>query len=178
MTTLVHERAEEYLRLRRALGFRLEHEGHLLPQFAGYLQQQYVDPRYPNINAPMFGLVGYWNPIRELWVKPFIRRTVEESALAGTSAYINTSGGLDVDWRVRPNIRVEGHGDYSVADYNAIAGTQNRYDQYYTFRAGLQYLLNPNFWVGPSYQFIHRTSNIANSDYDDNMVMLRLGARM
>ncbi len=39
MTTLLHERAEEYLRLRRALGFRLEHEGHLLPQFAGYLQQ-------------------------------------------------------------------------------------------------------------------------------------------
>jgi integrase/recombinase XerD len=39
MTTLLHERAEEYLRLRRALGFRLEHEGHLLPQFADYLQQ-------------------------------------------------------------------------------------------------------------------------------------------
>jgi integrase len=39
MTTLLHERAEEYLRLRRALGFRLEHEGRLLPQFAGYLQQ-------------------------------------------------------------------------------------------------------------------------------------------
>jgi integrase/recombinase XerD len=39
MTTLLHERAEEYLWLRRALGFRLEHEGHLLPQFAGYLQQ-------------------------------------------------------------------------------------------------------------------------------------------
>jgi integrase len=39
MTTLLHERAEEYLRLRRALGFRLEHDGHLLPQFADYLQQ-------------------------------------------------------------------------------------------------------------------------------------------
>lgn len=39
MTTLVHERAEEYLRLRRALGFRLRHEGYMLPQFADYLQQ-------------------------------------------------------------------------------------------------------------------------------------------
>ena len=28
MTTLLHERAEEYLRLRRALGFRLEYDGH------------------------------------------------------------------------------------------------------------------------------------------------------
>ena len=34
MTTLLHERAEEYLRLRRALGFRLRHEGYILPQFA------------------------------------------------------------------------------------------------------------------------------------------------
>jgi integrase/recombinase XerD len=39
MTTLLHERAQEYLRLRRALGFRLRHEGYILPQFAGYLEQ-------------------------------------------------------------------------------------------------------------------------------------------
>ncbi len=39
MMTLLHERAEEYLRLRRALGFRLRHEGYVLPQFAGYLAQ-------------------------------------------------------------------------------------------------------------------------------------------
>ena len=39
MTTLLHERAQEYLRLRRALGFRLRHEGYILPQFADYLEQ-------------------------------------------------------------------------------------------------------------------------------------------
>jgi integrase len=39
MTTLLHERAQEYLRLRRALGFRLRNEGRVLPQFAGYLEQ-------------------------------------------------------------------------------------------------------------------------------------------
>ena len=39
MTTLMHERADEYLRLRRALGFRLRLEGYRLPQFADYLQQ-------------------------------------------------------------------------------------------------------------------------------------------
>ena len=39
MTTVLHERAQEYLRLRRALGFRLRREGDILPQFAGYLEQ-------------------------------------------------------------------------------------------------------------------------------------------
>lgn len=40
MTTLLHERAEEYLQLRRALGFQLRYPGHVLPQFADYLEQR------------------------------------------------------------------------------------------------------------------------------------------
>ena len=40
MTTLLHERVQEYLRLRRALGFRLEYDGRRLSQFADYLQRQ------------------------------------------------------------------------------------------------------------------------------------------
>jgi integrase/recombinase XerD len=40
MTVTLGERAEEYLRLRRALGFRLRREGQVLPQFAGYLERQ------------------------------------------------------------------------------------------------------------------------------------------
>jgi integrase/recombinase XerD len=39
MTMLLHERADEYLRLRRALGYQLRHEGRFLPQFADYLEQ-------------------------------------------------------------------------------------------------------------------------------------------
>jgi integrase/recombinase XerD len=39
MTTLLHEQVQEYLRLRRALGFRLRHEGRRLPQFADYLER-------------------------------------------------------------------------------------------------------------------------------------------
>ena len=112
-------------------------------------------------------------------MKPFIRRTVDDSALQGTAAYINTSGGLDVNYHVLPNIRLDGHADYTVADYTALSpGTSNQYDQYFTFRAGVQYLPTPNFYVGPTYQFIHRTSNQFNGDYDQNVIMLRLGARL
>ena len=69
--------------------------------------------------------------------------------------------------------------DYSVADYGAQSrASSNRYDQYYTFRAGVMYLPTSNFYIGPTYQFIHRTSNQFNYDYDQNIVMLRLGARL
>jgi hypothetical protein len=146
--------------------------------FAGYIHQDYRDPRYPVVQGVAFGLTGYWNPIRELFVKPFVRRTIEDSALLGTSAYLNTAAGLDVDYRVRPNVKIDGHFDYSVADYSVSSATAGRYDQYITFRTGVLYYPTREFFVGPSYQFTHRTSNGVNSDFDQNLIMLRLGARL
>ena len=76
--------------------------------FAGYLQQNYNNSAaFPTISVPTFGLTGYWNPIRELWVKPFVRRTVDDSALTQSVAYINTSAGLDVNYHMRPNVRYD-----------------------------------------------------------------------
>ncbi|MBS0522067.1 MAG: outer membrane beta-barrel protein [Proteobacteria bacterium] len=147
--------------------------------FAGYIQQNYSDSRFTQVSVPTFGLTGYWNPIRELMFKPFVRRTVEDSALTTAVAYISTAFGADVNYQVRPNIEFDVHGDYSLADYLPFPGvTSQRYEQYLTLRAGLLYRPTPNFYVGPSYQFMHRTSNQPVSDYDQNMIMLRLGARL
>jgi hypothetical protein len=146
--------------------------------FAGYLQQNYEDVRFRTVQAFTFGLTGYWNPMRELWVKPFVRRTVDDSSLASSAGYLNTAFGLDVNYNFRPNIRVDAHGDYSIADYQAISTASNQYDQYYTARIGVMYLPTRNFFVGPVYQFIHRTSNQFNSNYDQNLIMLKLGARL
>lgn len=147
--------------------------------FAGYLQQFYYDSQFANVSVPTFGITGFWNPMRELWIKPFVRRTVDDSALTTSAAYVNTVGGLDVNYHIRPNVRLNGHADYAIADYQPVAGTPgNRYDQYLTFRADVMYLLTPNFFVGPSYQYITRWSNQPNSNYDQNLIMLRLGTRI
>jgi hypothetical protein len=147
--------------------------------FAGYLQQNYQDSRLQTISAPMFGLTGYWNPIRELMIKPFVRRTIEDSALTTAASYISTGFGTDVTYQVRPNIQLDAHGDYSIADYGFFPGvTSQRYEQYLTLRAGVLYRPTANFYIGPSYQYLHRDSNQPNSTYGQNMVMLRLGARL
>ena len=148
--------------------------------FAGYRQQNYANSAaFPTISVPTFGLTGYWNPIRQLWVKPFVTRTIDDSALTTSVAYINTRAGVDVDYHMRPNIRLNAHGDYSIADYTQTSTTTGApYDQYWTFRVGGQYLFTPNFYVGPTYQFITRNSSIPGNSYDQNLIMLRLGARM
>ncbi len=146
--------------------------------FGGYLQQNYVDARFPQVNVPTFGFTGYWSPIREIVVKPYVRRTVDDTSLASASGYLNTSAGLDANYKFRPNVQFNAHGDYSIADYQAVSTGSNRYDQYYTARAEVLYLPIEHFFVGPSYQFVHRTSNQVGNDYDDNQIMLRLGARL
>ncbi len=147
--------------------------------FAGYVQQNYISP-FTSVSAPTFGIAGYWNPIRELFVKPFLRRTVEEAGFTDSSAYLNTTGGVDVDYVFRPNIRLLGHVDYTIADYNQAitSNTGARYDQYLNLKLDAQYLLTPNFYVGPTYQFTNRWSNQLNSDYNQNIFMLRLGTRI
>ncbi|MBN9088886.1 MAG: outer membrane beta-barrel protein [Reyranella sp.] len=150
-----------------------------LEAFGGYIQQNYVDGRLSQISAPMFGLTGYWNPLRELMIRPFVRRTVEDSALTTAVSYVNTAFGADVTYNVRPNITLDAHGDYAIADYGSFPGvTQQRNEQYLTLRAGVLYRPTANFYVGPTYQYLHRSSNLPLNDYDQNMVMLRLGARL
>jgi hypothetical protein len=149
-----------------------------LEAFAGYIQQDYVDAAFQPVKAPMFGLTGHWNPMRELWVRPFVRRTIDDSSLSTASSYVSTAAGIDVNYDFRPNIRIDLHGDYAIADYQEIQTANTRYDQYLTFRAGVMYLPTPNFFIGPTYQFVHRTSNQVNSSYDQNVIMLRLGARL
>src|SRR5262249_37873634 len=116
--------------------------------FAGYIQQTYYDPRYSPVSVPTFGLTGYWNPLKEFLIKPFIRRTVDDTALSTAAAYIWTSYGVDANYDIRPNIRAEGHFDYGTANYLPQAGVATtEYDQYITARLGVMYLPTRNFFV-------------------------------
>src|SRR5471030_1524037 len=146
--------------------------------FAGYLQQNYVDSHFKQVSQPTFGLTGYWNPIREVSVRPFVQRTVNDAGLANAAAYLSTSGGLDVDYKIRPNVKLSAHGDYAVADYSVVSTTSNEYDQYLTLRASAMYSPDDMFFIGPAYTYVSKTSNLPNANYNDNMVMLRLGAHL
>ncbi|MBV8192640.1 MAG: outer membrane beta-barrel protein, partial [Alphaproteobacteria bacterium] len=122
--------------------------------FAGYMQQNYRSSQFANISTPTFGLTGYWNPLHELWVRPFVRRVIDDSAFADAAAFINTAAGLDVSYLARPNVQIDGHADYTIADYTVSGGGGAPYDQYITLRLGAMYYPTSNFYLGPTYQFV------------------------
>jgi hypothetical protein len=54
----------------------------------------------------------------------------------------------------------------------------SRNDDYIDFQIGLRYLPTENFFIGPSYQFTNRDSNLANTDFGRHIFSLRVGARL
>jgi outer membrane receptor protein involved in Fe transport len=113
------------------------------------------EAKHPDLAFMDFEFVGVGN--RRSLAKA--RSTILRTRSTANVGYFQTFNRL--------NVRLDGHADYTVADYTALsAGTSNQYDQYFTFRAGVQYLPTPNVYVGPTYQFIHRTSKQFNADYD------------
>jgi len=146
--------------------------------FAGFLQQNYQSSQFQNVSVPTFGLIGYWNPYQPLWIRPFVQRTVDDTALTTSAAFINTTMGIETTYYVRPNVTFEGTIGYDSANYLGQAGVQGtRFDQYGFVRAALLYSLTRRIFVGPQYQYIRRWSNQPNNDFDQNLIMLRLGAR-
>jgi hypothetical protein len=146
--------------------------------FAGFLQQNYAASQFAPVSTPTFGIVGYWNPVLPLVVRPFLQRTVDDAALTTSAAYINTVGGVEVTYKFRPNIDMEASVGYDTADYLPQSGaTGTRFDQYAYIRASLLYSPTRRFFVGPQYQYLHRWSNQAGNDFSQNLIMLRLGMR-
>ncbi len=151
-----------------------------LEGFGGFRAQDYRDARLGNIRGAMFGLSGTWNPYQPLYIKPFVRRTIEETNFGGFSGYWSTVLGVNVDYRFRPNVRVNAGAAYGFDDYrlnNAVPGTSARNDRVLVLEIGVQYRPTENFFVGPTYQYTNRDSNVAGLDFGRNIFMLRGGAQ-
>lgn len=149
--------------------------------FLGYRDQNYDDSRLGHIRGPVFGLTAYWNPRVPIVVRPYIRRTVEETVSTVHSGYWSTAFGVNVDYDFRPNIKVTAGLSHTTLDYKkakGAVGAFGRTDDYLRFEVGLRYLPTENFFVGPAYQYTSRDSNIGGADFGRHVVSLRVGARL
>lgn len=151
-----------------------------LEGFGGFRAQDYRDARLGEIRGAMFGLSGTWNPYQPLFIKPYVKRTIEETNFGGYSGYWSTVLGVNVDYRFRPNVRVNAGAAYGFDDYrlnNAVPGTPARNDRVLVLEIGVQYRPTEQFFVGPTYQYTNRDSNVAGLDFGRNIFMLRGGAQ-
>jgi hypothetical protein len=112
-----------------------------------------------------------WSLLRKLRIKTYVRRTVNEAAFIGDSGDLNTAMGVNTSYNLRPNIRLNGLADHTIADYQTFSSTNGRYDQYVTPGASALYIPVREFFIGASYQYVYRASNQPGLNYSQSVII-------
>ncbi len=158
-----------------ALGIRHRFSPRLSGEiFAGYMAQDYADPRLKNVRAMDFGAVLDWTDPEGISAAVKIDRSVEETTLPAASAYILTSGQLSLQAfntaRFNAGLNIGGsHYDYVGVDRSEFVTSAGIWGRYW---------LHKRIYLGADYDFAQRTSNRAGFDFDENRFFLRIGAQI
>ncbi|MFZ2587030.1 MAG: outer membrane beta-barrel protein [Alphaproteobacteria bacterium] len=141
--------------------------------YGGVMSRNYVDPSLKdNSGSATYGAKLLWNATDITSVMGSIDRSIEETSLANSSGYENTSYRLGVEHSVMRNTVANAGLGYTTSDYKGTGVQRN--DDVLMANVGAKYYFNRNFSTGASYEFRNRDSNIANGGYDRNVFMLRL----
>lgn len=141
--------------------------------YAGYMHRDYTDVTRKDVSDVTYGGKLTWNASELTTVTGSVDRDVEETVLAGSSSYVNTSYRVGVEHALTRSLVATGGLGYANNDYKGFAVNQ-RDDDIVTADAGVKYYLNRFLSAGVKYRHYTRDSNVAGGDFDRNSVMLSL----
>ena len=136
--------------------------------WVGYLNQDYKG--FSSTGGFSFGVTGIWSVTPLTTVTANIARTLEETDEAGSSGYFASGGTVTIDHELSRTIKVHVGMAYTKNDYRGI----DRHETVYGPTAGADYSLTPRLAFGVSYQYVHRDTNVAGADYNENQVTAAL----
>lgn len=138
--------------------------------YGGLIYQDFRDPRFANIVAPDFGGRYTWSADGTS-ITADLRRTLDETTLAGTSSYITTRGSLQLSQDLANHIRLYGGASLADLDFQ----DSSRRDQLTNFWLGARKYLSPHVYVGAEAGFEERESTDPVNDYTETRIMARVG---
>lgn len=142
--------------------------------YVGYFSRDYDDPSLKTLDGVGAGLDLTWNATSLTTVKAGINRGISETTLSSASGNLTTALNASVDHELLRNLILSGRLGVSRDEYEGTS----REDDYLRAGVGGKYMLNRNFYLTLQYDYITRDSSNAGSDYDRNVVFLRLKAQM
>lgn len=150
-----------------------------LDAFAGWLRQDYRDPRFVDVTAPVVGAALQWVPTDRTTVSAYLDRTVEETTVTSTpspsvllvsSSYLNTYASLGVEQRLTDKLTVRGTGSLSHVAYKGIP----RSDDYYGATVGMSYRFHRNLLLDLSVTARRLNSSVPTENFNQYTVMARV----
>lgn len=149
-----------------------------LEGYVGYSQQTYLNPLLTT-SAVTFGLGGIWNGYEPLVVRPFVIRSINETAFTNYQDYVSTTFGAEFAYTIQDGLVLNTGGSFSLLNYTPVPGTVGTFshtDNFYRASLGLQYSIRPQISLGPLYEFAAGNGPDPNTspNYTRHVVMLRL----
>lgn len=158
-----------------AVGARIDVTGVIFGDvFVGYLARDYDDSSLGSIDGATGGVDLTWNPTKLTTLEFGVARVIAETTQTGASGNFQTNFDVTVDHELLRNLILDAHAGISFQDYRGIG----RDDEIVTFGVSGKYLLSRNFYISLGYEFTQRESDVSGSDYDKNVVTLRLKAQL
>ena len=139
--------------------------------YVGYMQQYYNDPTFKNFGAPAFGATIDWYANQDTTVSLYADRSLEETTAFGSSGYLNSVGGVQIQHEFTGKFSGSVRAAYTASEFQNI----DRTDYFIFVGASLRYLLNQYTYLQTDYQHRNLDTNIPTQDFDRNQFFLRLG---
>jgi hypothetical protein len=141
--------------------------------YVGFQDRNYYHFTNGNVGVVDFGGKVLWNVTDLTSIQAEAQRSIEETALANSSTYVASGGGISVTHELRRNVLLEMNGSYTNDNFKLIS----RSDDVYDIGVGSRYFITRNLYADATYDFQDRTSNVSNSAYQRHVALLRLGVQ-
>ena len=144
----------------------------------GYQIQNYFN----SVNATYtYGLSGAYMGYSRLTLRPYVLRSINETALTNYSNYVSTIVGVDFTYEIHDAWPLTGGLNYNTAVYAVAPGANAppRTDTYMRAQLGVLYSLRPQVSIGPVFEYIKgdSTDPINGAIYDRQTIAVRLTTR-
>jgi len=133
-----------------------------------------------NTSALSYGLSGSYTGYAPLTLRPYISRTINQSALSQYKDFVSTTFAVDLTYLIHDAWTLSGGLLFSVADYSPIdgAGASPRTDYFFRGQVGLLYSIRPEIQIGPFFEYSHGSSTDSlGPSYDRQIYSIRLIAK-
>lgn len=134
----------------------------------GYIRQSYDSPAFKDISGLGARAQVEWFPTELTTVTVTGGRSVEDSGIPGSSGYLSSNLGAQVDHELLRNVLLTGQIAYGKDEYEGIA----RNDKRLNAGIGATYLLNRHVGLSVNYSYLDQKSDAAGGigDYKVNKI--------
>jgi hypothetical protein len=155
------------------IGTRMDWGGITTAQaYVGYSQQNYDNfTAGKNVNGIDFGADVLWNVTALTSIEGKATHSIEEATAGAASSYFLNGGSIILSHELRRDIILESTLSYEGLDYNGIS----QHDDYYYVSGGARYFINRNLHTDLTYGFERKATTQQDADFDQHVLMLRLG---